>query len=224
MTELDPAILDGLLEYDTPTICNAIEEMEVRDPVDGYMGWDVRCMYPDLGRMVGYAVTATGRSTVPGSPQRGDGFAQWFELVEQSPKPAVLVLKDVGPDRYRSAHCGDVMVTISLALGAIGLVTDGGVRDFETVHELGFRYFASGLVAAHGTPEIVQAGLDVTISGTLVRTGDIIHADVNGVAVLPPEHCAEILERCPGVLEIEERRRALANSPGFKAADVRNMP
>ena len=83
MTELDPAILDGLLEYDTPTICNAIEEMEVRDPIDGYMGWDVRCLYPDLGRMVGYAVTATGRSTVPGSPKKGDGFAQWYELVEE---------------------------------------------------------------------------------------------------------------------------------------------
>ena len=224
MTELDPAILDGLLEYDSPTICNAIEEMEVRDPIDGYMGWDVRCMYPDLGRMVGYAVTATGRSTVPGSPKKGDGFAQWYELVEKSPKPAVLVLKDVGPDRYRSAHCGDVMATISLALGAIGLVTDGGVRDFETVQELGFRYFAAGLVPAHGTPEIVQAGLDVTISGTRVCTGDIIHADVNGVTVLPVEHVAEVLERCTGVLEVEERRRAFANSAGFRAADVRNMP
>ncbi len=224
MTELDPAILDGLREYDTPTICNAIEELEVRDPTDGYMGWDVKCMYPDLGRMVGYAVTATGRSTVPGSPKKGDGFAQWYELVEKSPRPSVLILKDVGPDKYRSAHCGDVMATISLTFGALGLVTDGGVRDLETVRELGFQYFAGGAVAAHGTPEIVQAGLDVTISGTLVRTGDIIHADVNGVAVLPADLAEQVLASCPGVLEVEERRRAIATAPGFKAADLRSMP
>ncbi len=223
MTELSPEIFEKLRAYDTPTICNAIEELGIRDPTDGYMGHDVRSMFPEMGRMVGYAVTATGRSTVPGSPEKGDGFAQWYELVEKLPRPSVLVLKDVGPDRYRSAHCGDVMATISLTLGALGLVTDGGVRDIETVRELGFQYFAAGAAPAHGTPEIVQAGLDVMISGTLVKTGDIVHADVNGVTVFPAEVAAEVVARAPGVLEIEASRRATITAPGFKAADLRNL-
>ncbi len=223
MTKPSPQIIEKLRAFDTPTICNAIEELGVRDPTDGYMGYDVRCMFPEMGRMVGYAVTATGRSTVPGAPEKGDGFAQWYELVEQSPRPSVLVLKDVGPDRYRSAHCGDVMATISLTLGAIGLVTDGGVRDIETVSELGFQYFAAGAAPAHGTPEIVQAGLDVMISGTLVKTGEIVHADINGVAVFPAEVAEEVVARAPGVLEIERQRRETITTPGFKAADLRNL-
>ncbi len=224
MGPLPEETLKRLAEFDTPTICNAVEDLETRDPTEGYMGLDVKCMFPELGRMVGYAVTATGRSTVPGKPPKGDGFAQWYELVEESPRPAVLVLKDVGHDRHRSCHFGDVMGTISVKLGALGLVTDGGVRDIETVKEMGFRYFAAGAVPAHGFPEIVSAGLDVTISGAHVRTGDLIHADENGVCVFPPEIADRVIARAEEVLEIEEKRRATITTPGFKAADLRNLP
>ena len=118
MTELDPAILDGLLEYDSPTICNAIEEMEVRDPIDGYMGWDVRCMYPDLGRHGGICRDRHGSQHRAWLAQEGAmGLRSGTSWSRKSPKPAVLVLKDVGPDRYRSAHCGDVMATISAGVG-----------------------------------------------------------------------------------------------------------
>ena len=56
---LNDAELDALRQIDTATIANAIEHFDIRSNTDGFMGWDIRCMFPEMGVMVGYAVTAT---------------------------------------------------------------------------------------------------------------------------------------------------------------------
>ncbi len=150
--------LGALRQIDTPTLCNAIEEFKIRDRTEGFMGFDIKCLFPALGTMLGYAVTCTGRSTVPGPPGNHAGAVRLWEAIEESPKPCVVVIKDVGPDRHRSCHYGDMMATLSKRLGAIGLVTDGGVRDVRTVEEMGFHYFAAGVTPAHGNNEIVEVG------------------------------------------------------------------
>ena len=77
-----------------------------------------------------------------------------------------------------------------MRLGAIGLVTDGGVRDVDTVREMGFHYFAPGMVPAHGNFGFMEAQVPVRISGVLVNPGDLIHADANGVVTIPKRDCA----------------------------------
>ena len=61
--------LAALRALDTPTVCNAIESFKVRGRVEGFCGMDVRCLSPELGVMVGYAVTLTVDSTTPDAPQ-----------------------------------------------------------------------------------------------------------------------------------------------------------
>lgn len=205
--------LDQFREFDTPTVCNAIERLQLRDRTDGFMGLDIRCLFPDLGRMVGYAVTATARSAVPGPPGRRSGFAELFRTLEAAPKPAVLVFKDVGPDRRRSCHFGDMMATSAAKLGAVGLVTDGGVRDLSTVREMGFHYFAAGATPAHGNYEIVEVSLDIMVGGTFVGPGSLIHADENGVGVFPTGVTAELLQAARAVQEREAERMAQMVEP-----------
>ncbi|MDP6348225.1 MAG: RraA family protein [Chloroflexota bacterium] len=210
--------LDLLREFDTPTVCNAIERLQLRDRTDGFMGFDIRCMFPDLGRMVGYAVTATARSAVPGPPGVRSGFAKLFQTLEAAPKPAVLVFQDVGPDRSRSCHFGDMMATSAAKFGAIGLVTDGGVRDLSTVRGMGFHYFAAGATPDHGNYEIVEVGPDIMIGGTLVSLGSLLHADENGVGVFPASVTVELLQAARAVQEREAERMAAMTEPDVDLA------
>ena len=62
---------------------------------------------------LGYAVTAIADSTVPGTPRGREGLYRLWEAVSEAPKPAVVVIKDVGPEPRRSCHCGDVMANAS---------------------------------------------------------------------------------------------------------------
>ena len=58
---LSPELLETLRQIDTPTLANAIEAFKVRDRTEGYVGGDIRCLFPELGPMVGYAVTVASR-------------------------------------------------------------------------------------------------------------------------------------------------------------------
>jgi len=218
LADEDRKNLDLLREFDTPTVCNAIERLQLRDRTDGFMGFDIRCLFPDLGRMVGYAVTATARSAVPGSPGSRSGFASLFQALEKAPKPAVLVFKDVGPDPRRSCHFGDMVATSAARLGAIGLVTDGGVRDLSAVRGMGFHYFAAGATPAHGNYEIVEVGLDIMVGGTIVSPESLIHADENGVGVFPAGVTAELLQASRTVQEREAARMAEMARPDVDLA------
>src|ERR671928_924728 len=94
---LSPEQIDALRRIDSPTIANAIETFEIRPRVSGYVGMDIKCYFPHLPPMVGYAITCTVDSTTEG--RGGIGFNTLYALLEQAPKPAVVVMQDVGNDR-----------------------------------------------------------------------------------------------------------------------------
>lgn len=181
--------LSALRRIDSPTVANAIETFNIRPRVAGYVGYDIRCMFPALPPTVGYALTCTVDSTTEG--RQGIGFNALYERLKTAPKPAIVVMQDVGTDRLHSCHAGEVMSTTMKHLGAIGILTDGGLRDVKEVQALGhFQYFCAGLVVAHGNPICVSVGGEVTISGMRVRSGDLLHGDINGLLHIPDE-CAE---------------------------------
>ncbi len=185
--------LSALRRIDSPTISNAIETFKVRPRVAGYVGYDIRCSFPELPPTVGYAVTCTVDSTTEG--RQGIGFQRLYELLVNAPKPAIVVMQDVGTDRLHSCHAGEVMSTSMKKLGAIGILTDGGLRDLKEVHALGgFQYFCAGMVVSHGNPVCVSVGEEVTISGMRVCTGNLLHGDVNGVVHIPDECASQVAE------------------------------
>ena len=211
---LSPEQLDALKRIDSPTIANAIETFKIRPRVAGYVGYDIRCIFPDLPPTVGYAVTCIVDSTTEG--RTGIGFNALYEILENAPKPAIIVMQDVGNDRLHSCHAGEVMTTTMKRLGAVGILTDGGLRDVREVAALGgFQYFCAGLVVSHGNPLCVSVGDEVTISGMAVRTGDLLHGDVNGIVHIPDECAAGVAEAAHATWkrEVETMRRIL--SPDF---------
>ena len=185
MSRLTVEQLEVLRLLDSPTVSNAIEHFGVRPRVEGYAGWELRCAFPELGTMIGYAVTCTADSTT--ASRRDDrGLMKLWEAVEGAPKPAVIVIKDIGPERNRSCHMGEVMATTAKALGAVGCMSDGGLRDVVEVRALGgFQYFCPGFVVSHGNAVICEVNVPVTLDGLAVNAGDLLHGDVNGVLTIP---------------------------------------
>lgn len=215
MRLLNPEVLETLKRIDTPTLCNAIETFNVRGRVEGFLGMSIACLFPELGPMLGYALTVTVDSTTP-EVSRDDGvWKEWVIAMDMSPKPIVLVFQDVGPQPRKSAHMGEVMATLAKRLGVVGLVTDGGVRDLAEVRELGLHYFASGSVASHGNPRLLAVGSPVNIEGVSICTGDLIHGDMNGVTLIPDIDSGMLLEAVEKIQHDEQKLMQYIKSPTF---------
>ena len=174
-----------LKTVDTPTLSNAIERLKLRSRAEGFTSCETRCLFPDLGRMVGYAVTAHVETVTTMGSLSGAAFHSLFAAVEAAPKPAVVVLQEIGGSRDYAAHCGEVMASIFKRTGAVGLVSDCAVRDLDEVHAIGMHYFARGAVASHAHFRIVRCGDPVQVDGMVVRPGDLLHGDRNGLLSVP---------------------------------------
>lgn len=218
---LTPELFQALKEIDSPTISNAIETFNVRPRVNGFAGYDIRCAFPDMGTMMGYAVTCTADSTTEDRPRSRAGWVKLWEALDAAPKPAVVVFKDVGGDRLHSCHMGEVMGTIAKRLGAVGAVSDGGLRDVFEIKGLGLQYFCPGFVVSHGNPLILDVGVEVEISGMHVKPGDILHGDVNGLLTIPDDIVEKVLDAVKQIRENERGSMDFFNSPDFNIEKLR---
>src|SRR5205085_941033 len=111
---------------------------------------------------------------------RREHTALYRAIAELQPWAAVVVIGDDGhPSRiHLSCHAGEMMATTMKRVGAIGLVTDGGLRDIREINALGgFHYYGRGPVVAHGRPCIYDIGATVSIDGMEVHPGDLLHGD-----------------------------------------------
>jgi 4-hydroxy-4-methyl-2-oxoglutarate aldolase len=127
-----------------------------------------------------------------------------------------VVIQDDGNDKVHSCHVGEMMATTMKRCGAVGLVTDGGVRDIIEVRALeSFHYYGAGLVVAHGNPLIYDVGAPVTISGVTIHPGDLLHGDENGITVIPEEIAAEVAAQAMRVRERERRSLEEILGPDF---------
>ena len=109
------------------------------------------------------------------------------------------------------------------SLGALGCVTNGGVRDVDQVRDMGFQYHASGVIVSHGQLKFLSVGEPVRLGRLTVRPGDLIHADLHGVVVVPFEIADEIPAAADKIFQVEAEIMELAKRPGFKAADLRAL-
>lgn len=209
--------LDELRAIDSPTIANAIEYFGVRPRVSGYCGANVRCLTPHGGSMLGYAVTCKGDSTTEDKDRR-EHTELYRAIAAVQPLPAVVVIGDDG-DRSRihlSCHAGEMMATTMKRVGAVGLVTDGGLRDIREITALGgFHYFGRGLVVAHGRPSIYDIGATVAIDGMEVRAGDLLHGDENGITVIPAEIADQVAAKAREHRDMEQQRLEEILGPDF---------
>lgn len=192
LTEED---LDALRQFDTCMISNAIETFDARLRNTGFADASIRCMFKDAPPMVGYAATARLRSGEP--PMVGGTFrdrADFWNSILEIPAPRILVLEDMDEPPGRGAFVGDMHAAILKALGCIGYLTNGAVRELPAVRTMGIQLFAGSVAVSHAYAHIFDVGAKVKVGGMEVRPGELLHGDRHGVLTVP----AQIAARIPG--------------------------
>ncbi len=214
---IDKRLLSRLAEFDTPTICNVIELFDVRPRDQGFMDRRIQACFPELPPIVGWAAPAAFRSAMP--PEKGDAYAsleKQLEQLAQLPGPAIVVIQDLD-DPPVAAVFGEVMCATYQAFGARGLVTNGAGRDWQQVRALRFPVFTGGAIASHGYCHLLHLGMPVRIGSLVVRQGDLLHADANGVAKIPLEIAEQVADVAPEFVAAEALVLDYVKSPGPKS-------
>ena len=201
---MDP-LLQSLARYDSPTLANAIETFDIQPRDVGFADSRIRCMFPELGPVVGYAATAT--IVARGAPQpdwAGAGNDGLYRHVRAIRAPRIVVVQDLDDPPAHGSLWGEVQATIFGALGCVGCVTDGSVRDLDAAREMGFHFFASGPSVSHAYVRVERVGEPCSVG--CARTSSI----------------STVWRRCASVIEPASRRRRLA--PPRRAANARGSP
>jgi 4-hydroxy-4-methyl-2-oxoglutarate aldolase len=216
-------MIDALKKITSPTVANAIETFNVRPRHQGNMSSEIRCLFPELGPLVGYAVTAVIRAEPqPLTGHRASTFG-WWDYVLSIPAPRVVVVHDLDEPRGQGAQWGEVQANIHRALGCVGVVTDGSVRDLDEVRALGFQFAAAHISVSHAWVHMVDFGLPVKVGGLWVKPGDLIHGDHHGVVNVPPDIAAQIPE---GVAKVDADERKIIDccrSKDFSADKLKEL-
>lgn len=218
------AELDALRRLDSCTVSNAIETFEVRLRNAGFADSRVRCMFEDFPPMVGYAATAQLRSGEP--PIAGRIYydrTDWWNSILQVPAPRIVVLEDVDKPPGLGAFIGDMQAAILQALGCVGYVTDGAVRQLPRIKDIGLQLFAGNVAVSHAYAHIFEFGSTVKVGGLEVHPGDLLHGDRHGLLSVPKELAAEIPAAAARLQQAERKVIEFCRSPEFSVDKLRQV-
>ena len=190
MIRVEAKILEGLKTYVSATIFNAIAKIQ-GIAGENYSGPELGYLNTEFGTFIGYAVTSEVTPLDPEpSPLPWDAY---YDLLNDTPGPIVAVMKDVDKRPYRAAIFGDGMARLHRALGVVGTVADGCVRDLMGISEAGLPIFATGTVPGHGPFYVRRIGEPVVVGQITVKTGDLLFADTDGVVNIPVDLAEDTL-------------------------------
>ena len=216
-------MIDALKKITSPSVANAIETFSVRPRSEGFMSSEVKALFPELGPLVGYAVTALIRAEPQPLPGHRSSTFAWWDYVLSIPAPRVIVVHDLDDPRGQGAQWGEVQANIHKALGCAGAITDGSVRDLDEVRALGFQFAAAHVSVSHAYVHMVDFGLPIKVGGLWVKPGDLVHADQHGVVTIPPEIAPRIAEAVAKVEADERKIIGLCQSADFSAERLKAL-
>jgi len=226
MESLTEEDLAALRQFDTCMVSNAIETFGTRLRNTGFADGSIRCTFQDgeAPPMVGYAATARLRSGEP--PIVGGSFhdhtAFWSSILEV-PEPRILVLEDMDNPPGRGAFLGDMHAAILKALGCIGYLTNGAVRELPAVRAIGIQLFAGSVAVSHAYAHIFELGATVRVGGMEVHPGDLLHGDRHGVLTVPMEFATKIPDAAARLQRAERTVIDFCRSNAFSVAKLREI-
>jgi 4-hydroxy-4-methyl-2-oxoglutarate aldolase len=193
---LSNADLLELMRWNTPTIYNGWEQITSRDAAkDGFNPESCTDFLPEMGPMAGYAVTVVIEPSNRRHPEENPaGWSQYRRYVGSVPSPKIVVVQDLDKPHTAGAFWGEVNSSMHRALGCIGTIIDGGIRDLDEMRSVGFKALARRLCVGHVCSHPIRWGCEVEVFGRTVRPGELIHADKHGFLVIPSEDQARLLE------------------------------
>ncbi len=223
MADLTRQQLDTLGKIQTCAVANAIETFDVMPRSQGFMRPAVRSIFPGLGNMIGYAVTGVISAKTPPTSHMRIPRTEWIDYVLSLPEPRVIMLQDLDYPDVLGSFWGEVQSNVHQALGCVGTVTDGGVRDLDEMREAGFFAFATEVLVSHAYVHIVEYGVPVSIGGLTVNPGDIVMGDQHGVLTVPKDIAADIPKAVEEVEKGERRIIDFCRSSSFTPEGLKEL-
>jgi 4-hydroxy-4-methyl-2-oxoglutarate aldolase len=216
VSPLTPEQLEALRRLDACALANAIETFHKRLRNEGFADHSIRAIFPRLQPMVGFAATIKIRgSQMPTAggiyPDRTD----WWDYILSVPAPRVIVVEDCAVRPGMGSLLGVVHTNIVRALGCVGAVTNGSVRDIPALESLAFPVFAGSICVSHAYIHIVEMGKAVEIGGLKIKSGDLIHGDIHGVQSIPIDIATKVPAVASRIIEQETQISALCKSSSF---------
>lgn len=196
MPQIPYSDLLQLKRWNTPTIYNGWEQITRHDAAhEGFNLEECRDFMPHMGPMVGYAVTL---QIQPGNQEHKrahpNAASEYRRYVASLPGPKIVVVQDLDKPTCYGSLWGEVMSNTHRALGCVGTITDGALRDLDEMNNAGFKAIARRLCVGHAHTTPVRWNCEVEVFGVKVQPGQLIHADKHGFLVIPEEDQAALLE------------------------------
>ena len=207
--------IQQLKTFDTCLIADAIESFGVRLRNEGFATAGFRCLFKSLPPLVGYAATCKVRSTDP--PMVGSRYEErtdWWKHIGSIPAPRVVAMQDIDHPPGTGAFFGKVHVSIFMALGCVGAITNGAARELSGIEASGFQVFAGRLALSRAYIHVVEYGGPVEVGGLVIRSGDLIHGDRHGVLTVPPELALKLPAVASAIREKKQQVMDLSRKPG----------
>ncbi|MCC6175950.1 MAG: RraA family protein [Chloroflexi bacterium] len=226
----DEQLFEELRKIDTPTITNVVATypgnklcLSIYNPwtENWYTDTSIRCVYPELGPTVGYAVTCIYGMPDPNYP-KGPTFMDVVDALDAMKKPTILVIQQKWPPEImnKAGLAGEIMTTTMQSVGCVGLVSNGPSRDIDAIRHNKFQMLLGGITAGHGAMGVQAVNVPVSVGGMDVAPGEIIHMDENGAVKFPADRMEAVLTNARAMLQDEADRLELIRK-ARTAAEVR---
>ena len=185
----------NLKRWNTPTVYNGWEKVTRLERTQGrFNRAPIQDFMPQMGIMVGAAVTVACEPSNPEHPRANpDAQRQYMQYLASVPGPKIVVVQDLDCPHIGS-FWGEINANMHRVMGCVGTVTDGCVRDLDEMANAGFHAMAKHACVGHAYSAPVRWGCEVEVFGTMVKPGDLIHADKHGFMAIDEADCGHLLE------------------------------
>ena len=194
-TRLSHADLLRLKRWNTPTIYNGWEQITDRDIArDAFNLEETRDFMPQMGPMVGFAVTLIIEPSQGRHKENKTAWADYRDYVSRVTGPKIVVVQDLDKPNVIGSFWGEVNANTHRALGCVGTITDGAIRDLDEMTNAGFKAIARRLCVGHAHSTPVRWNCSVEVFGRTILPGQLIHADKHGFLAVPDQDQTRLLE------------------------------
>ena len=176
-----------LKRWNTPTIYNGWEQITEHDIArSAFNIEETRDFMPQMGPMIGYAVTLVVQpSERAHRTNNPNAWHEYRDYIAAQPGPKIVVVQDLDKPQVLGSFWGEVNANVHSALGCVGTIVDGAIRDVDEMTSAGFKSLARRLCVGHAYSTPVRWGETVEVFGTTIQPGQLIHADKHGFMAVP---------------------------------------
>jgi len=208
-------MLEKLQGFSTPTVANVVATcpknphcLGLYDPWKGnwYTDQSVHCVFPEMGRRIGYAFTLV--VSVPDPKYPSLSVKDLMEALYKVKNPTIVVCEQVYPPEIlnRARLFGGQITALFKACGVVGVVTNGPSGDIDEIRSLGIQYIMSGVTPGHGDFSRRAMNVPVSVAGMDVAPGDMIHIDEHGACKFPADKLADVCRNIDALSKEEEEQ------------------